>query len=150
MVWNANCFNKLTILFAIIFLSVQSMIKFIHYNVISVSEMLVRWEVVKLGQHVFRYRAQTIVLNTMRPIQNSHHFPDDIFKCIFFNENVQISIEILLKFVPDCLNNNILALVQIMAWRRPGDKPLSEPVMISLLKHICVTRPKWTNIDLSS
>ena len=32
--------------------------------------------------------------------------------------------------------NNIPALVQIMAWRRSGDKPLSEPVMVSLLTHI--------------
>ena len=32
-----------------------------------------------------------------------------------------------------------------MAWRRPGDKPLSEPVMENLLKHICVTRPQWVN-----
>ena len=29
-----------------------------------------------------------------------------------------------------------------MAWRRPGDKPLSEPMLISLLTHICVTRPQ--------
>ena len=35
--------------------------------------------------------------------------------------------------------------VQIMAWRRPSDKPLSEPMMVSLLTHICVTRPKWVN-----
>ena len=28
------------------------------------------------------------VLNTLRPRQNGHHFPDDIFKCIFLNENV--------------------------------------------------------------
>ena len=35
------------------------------------------------------------------------------------------------------------ALVQIMAWHRPGDKPLSEPMMVSLLMHICVTRPQW-------
>ena len=35
------------------------------------------------------------------------------------------------------------ALVQIMAWRRPGDKPLSEPMMLSLLTHICVTRPHF-------
>ena len=41
--------------------------------------------------------------------------------------------------------NNISALVQIMAWRRPGDKPLSEPMMVSLLTHICVTRPQWVN-----
>ena len=32
---------------------------------------------------------------------------------------------------------------QIMAWRRPGDKPLSEPMVVSLLMHICITRPQW-------
>ena len=39
--------------------------------------------------------------------------------------------------------NNIPALVQIMAWRRPGDKPLSEAMMVSSLMHICITRPQW-------
>ena len=39
-------------------------------------------------------------------------------------------IHITLKFVPMCPINNIAALVQIMAGRRSGDKPLSEPVMI--------------------
>ena len=65
------------------------------------------------------------------------------FKRIFMNENVRISINISLKFVPKGLINNIQALVQIMAWRRPGDKPLSEPMMVNLLTHICVTRPQW-------
>ena len=37
----------------------------------------------------------------------------------------------------------IPALVQIMAWRRPGDKPLSEAMMVNLLTHICVSRPQW-------
>ena len=32
-----------------------------------------------------------------------------------------------------------------MAWRRSGDKPLSEPMMVSSLMHICVTRPQWVN-----
>ena len=32
-----------------------------------------------------------------------------------------------------------------MAWRRPGDKPLSEPMLVSLLTHICFTRPQWVN-----
>ena len=50
-----------------------------------------------------------------------------------------------LKFVPKCPINNIPALVQIMDWCRPGDKPLSEPMMVSLLTHICVTRPQWVN-----
>ena len=41
--------------------------------------------------------------------------------------------------------NNIPALVQIMAWRRSGDKPLSEPMMCGTPTHICVTRPQWVN-----
>ena len=36
----------------------------------------------------------------------------------------------------------------MMAWRRPGDKPLSEPMMVSLLTHICVTQPQWVNITI--
>ena len=52
-------------------------------------------------------------------------------------------INIWLKFVPRDPINNIPSLVQIMAWRRPGDKPLSEPMMVSSLTHICVTRPQW-------
>ena len=61
----------------------------------------------------------------------------------FLNENTSISINISLKFVPEGRINNIPALVQIMDWRRLGDKPLSEPLMVSLLTHICVTRPQW-------
>ena len=38
-------------------------------------------------------------------------------------------------------------MVQILAWRRSGDKPLSEPVMVCLLTRICVTRPHWVNPD---
>ena len=53
--------------------------------------------------------------------------------------------EISLKFVPRVPINNIPVLVQIMAWRRLGDKPLSEPMMDSLPTHICVTRPQWVN-----
>ena len=81
--------------------------------------------------------------NSLKPRPNRRHFADDIFKCIFENENECISPRISLKFVPKVRINNIPALVQIMAWRRPGDKPLSEPMMVSLLTHICVTRPQW-------
>ena len=70
-----------------------------------------------------------IFLNTLRPRQNGRRFADDLFKCIFLNENVIISIKISLKFVPKRSINNIPTLVQIMAWRRSGDKPLSEPMM---------------------
>ena len=54
---------------------------------------------------------------------------DDNFKCIFLNENDRIPIRISLKFVPRSPIDNIPALVQIMAWHRPGDKPLSEPIL---------------------
>ena len=82
-------------------------------------------------------------VNTLRPRHNGRHFPDDIFKWIFLNENVWISINISLKFVPRGLINNIRTLVQVMAWRRPGDKPLSQPMMVRLPTHIYVTRPQW-------
>ena len=47
------------------------------------------------------------MFNTLRLRQNDRLLPDDIFKCIFFNENVWISIKISLKFVPKGLINNI-------------------------------------------
>ena len=82
-------------------------------------------------------------VNTLRPRQNGRHFADDTFKRMFLNEDVRISIRNSPKFVPKGPTNNIPALVQIMAWHRPGDKPLSEPMMIRLSTHICVTRPQW-------
>ena len=89
-----------------------------------------------------------LTLNTLRPRQNGRHFADDTFKCIFLNENVWIPITIWLEFVPRGPINNVPALVQIMAWRRSGDKPLSEPMMVSLPTHICVTRPQWVKQQL--
>ena len=71
------------------------------------------------------------------------HFTEDIF--IFFNENVWISISISLKYVRKGSINNIPALVQIIPWRRPGDKPLAEPLIVSSPTHICITRPQWVN-----
>ena len=84
-------------------------------------------------------------INSLRPRQNGHHFADDTFKRIFLNENVRFSIKISLKFVAKCPICNIPALVQIMAWRCLGDKPLSETMMVILLTHICITRPQWVH-----
>ena len=66
-------------------------------------------------------------INTLRMRQNGHQFADDIFK--FLNENVWTLIKISLKFVPKGSINNIPALLQIMAWHQPGDKPLSASMM---------------------
>ena len=70
------------------------------------------------------------IFNTLRPRQNGRHFPGSILNCICLNENVRISKKISLKFVPMDQRKNIPTLLQIMAWRRPGDKPLSEPMMV--------------------
>ena len=73
-----------------------------------------------------------------------------ILQTTFSNAFYQIKMcwflwKISLKFIPKGPINNIPALVQIMAWRRPGDKPLLEPMMDILLNHICVTWPQWVN-----
>ena len=94
-----------------------------------------------LSTHDFAFPA----INTFRPRQNGCHFADDTFKRIFLWENVRISIEISLNFVLKSPIDNIPTLFQIMAWRRTGDKPLSEAMTVSLLTHICVARPQWVN-----
>ena len=96
---------------------------------------------VKIGSWCQLYNK--IVINTLRPRQNYRHFADDIFKRIFLKKNIWISLKVSLKFVPKVRFNNILPLVQIMAWCLLGAKPLSELMMVSLLKHTCVTRPQW-------
>ena len=90
----------------------------------------------------YRYQGR---INSLRPRLNRRYFADDILKCNFLNENEWILPRISLNFVHKVRINNIPALVQIMAWRRPGDKPLSEPMVASFLTHICVARPQWVN-----
>ena len=85
-------------------------------------------------------------LSTLRSRKNGRQISEDLFKCIFFNENVCISIAISPKFVPDDPINNIPALVWIMIWRRLRDTPLSEPMMIRLPTHICFTQPQWVKL----
>ena len=38
-----------------------------------------------------------------------------------------------MKFVPGGPINNNPVLVEMMAWRQTGDKPLSEPMMVQFL-----------------
>ena len=69
------------------------------------------------------------LLNTLRPRQNGRHFSDNIFKCIFLNENFRISNKISLIYVPWGLIDNMTTLV---CW-------------YILLTHTCVTQPLWVN-----
>ena len=52
---------------------------------------------------------------------------DNIFRCIFMNEKFCFSIWISLKFVPRGQIDNWSALIQVMACRWTGNKPLPEP-----------------------
>ena len=77
-----------------------------------------------LGQRISR--SERLYFNSSPPEQNGHHLADDNFKCIFLNENDKIPIRISLKCVPRSQIDNALVLVQVMAWRRTGDKSLPE------------------------
>ena len=68
------------------------------------------------------------------------HFPKHFLEWSY-HDLTKIS----LKFVPKCPINNIPTLVQIMAWRQPGAKPLSEPMLVRLLTHVCIIRYQWFN-----
>ena len=61
--------------------------------------------------------------------QNGRLFADDIFRGIFVYEKFCILVRISLKIVLKGPIDNNPALVQITAWRRIGDKPLSEPML---------------------
>ena len=69
------------------------------------------------------------LINSSPPGQNGCQFADNSFKRIFTNEKFFISIRIWLKFVPKGPIDNKPALVQVMAWRLTGDKPLPEPML---------------------
>ena len=120
----------------------DSILLMIQFGFSQAIDVISRW-CARWGCNPHGWLCYTNHVNTLRPRRNEQHFADDIFKRIFFNENVWISIKISLQFVPKGPINNISALVQIMAWRRSGAKPLSEPMMVSLPTHICVTRPQW-------
>ena len=62
---------------------------------------------------------------------------------ILLYENNCILIQNFMKIVHEGPINKKTALVEIMVWRLTGTKPLSEPMVHSLLTHICVTRPQW-------
>ena len=86
-----------------------------------------------------------ISFNTLRPRQNDQRFTDDISKWNFLTWNAWILLKMVQKFVSKFRINNIPALVQIVAWRRPGDKPLFEPMMFNSRKDMlyAMHRAPW-------
>ena len=70
------------------------------------------------------------------PGQNVRHFTDDVSKCIFFNENCCVLLQISLKYICKVPINKNPALVQIMAW------------CWTLMHYICGTRGRWVKVIL--
>ena len=68
-------------------------------------------------------------INSSPPGEDVRHLANVIFRRIFLNENVRISMQISLKCVPKGPVDNKSALVHVMVWRRTGDKPLPEAMM---------------------
>ena len=115
-------------------------------NVTRVCDIYIHWHLTRMYGGFLQFLPKQVTLNTLRLRPNGRHFPDDSFQWIFMNEIVWISCKVSLKFVPWGLIKNITAFVQIMVGHRPVDKPLSEPMMVSLVTHICVTRPQWVKV----
>ena len=90
--------------------------------------------------------ALPISLNSLRPSQHGRRVAYGICKRISMTESVWISIKFLIETCFKGQINNIPSLVQIRAWHRPGEKPLSEPMVVRLPMHIWNTRPQCVKI----
>ena len=69
-------------------------------------------------------------VNTLSTEQNGHHFAEDIFKCTSVNKNAwkfHWSLWVPLENKP--------TMVQVMAWCRPGDRPLFESILSKHYSH---------------
>ena len=88
-------------------------------------------------------------VNTLRLRQNGRRdFPDDIFKCIFLNENVWISIKISLKFVPKDPINNIPALIRDGSMTKPCLPRVAAQPQMTLSFFKPYLSPRWRYCDV--
>ena len=83
--------------------------------------------------------------NTLRPSQISAISQTTFSNAFPWMKMYEFRLRFYWRVFPKVRINNIPALVQLMVWHRLGEKPLSEPMMVSLLTHICAIRPQWNN-----
>ena len=82
--------------------------------------------------------------NKLRPSQNGRHLADDIFKHAFSFKKMH---EFRLRFHWSLfLRFEIIIFQHWFRWWLGTGQPLSEPMMVSLLTHICVIRPQWVKL----
>ena len=65
----------------------------------------------------------------LRPRQDGCYFADDILQCMSPIKKFEFCLKFHWTLFQRLPSDNNSALVQIMAWRRAGDKPLSGPMM---------------------
>ena len=82
-------------------------------------------------------------VNSISPGQNSRHFTDNIFRCIFMNEKFCILIKISLKYVSKGLINNNPALFSIMAWRQKALHSLLYAIIFQCLPNYSQSHQTW-------
>ena len=88
-------------------------------------------------------------INSSPPVQNSRHFADVIFKCIFIHEKFCILIWIPLKFVLKGSVDYKSALVQVMAWNQTDNKPLSELMLTQFTDTYIWHKGRWVKLTLT-
>ena len=106
---------------------------------------MLRYQTVQVALRQLDMRSHThyaIYVNTLRFRHNNRHLAQDIFPSFCLNGNVWTLLKMSLKCVTGVRINDIPVLVQIMVWRWPGDKPLSDI--------FCVTRTQWVKSVLQS
>ena len=113
-----------------------------HYNVIVMVDVQDQKFVITASTDVPAHDVGRQSTATMLTTKLTH-LPLDKMATIFL-----ISNKISLKYFPWGLIDNRSALVQIMAWCRPGAEPLFETILTQFtdaLSHICDTRGRWVN-----
>ena len=99
------------------------------------------WDISPIGHNLCMRDKKTIVfyLHAFLCIQAETKWPSFSrrhFQMHYYNGNVSTSMKISLNFARKDQINNTSVLVQIITWHRPGERPLSERMMVSELKHI--------------
>ena len=87
----------------------------------------------RITYSLFLLQGLTLIVaqfNTLIPGQSGQHLVDNIYKCIFFDENYDILIKISPKLVPEIWTDNNSAMVHVMAWHQTGSKPIPESKLI--------------------
>ena len=77
----------------------------------------------------FRSFCDRAHFNLLRPTQNCRNLADDISNVFSWTKMHEFRLRFRRSLLFQVVINNIATLLPIMAWRRPGDKPLSEPMM---------------------